>query len=190
LARGKKVRNESPLAALTLYKRMSSDEIIDSALQRYERPLISYAKTITNDLESARDAVQETFLRLSRQDVRALQSRLAPWLYFVCRNCALDYVRKVARFSADGIDEEFPAKDASPAAEVAAAEETERLRWMIAQLPQQQRELVHLKFEAGLSYKEIADTTRMSVSSVGVQLHAAIQTLRRLWKRENTGVIP
>jgi RNA polymerase sigma-70 factor, ECF subfamily len=169
---------------------MSSDEIIDSALQRYERPLISYAKTITNDLESARDAVQETFLRLSRQDVRALESRLAPWLYFVCRNCALDYVRKVARFSADGIDEEFPAKDASPAAEVAAAEETEHLRWMIAQLPQQQRELIHLKFEAGLSYKEIADTTRMSVSSVGVQLHAAIQTLRRLWKRENTGVIP
>jgi RNA polymerase sigma factor (sigma-70 family) len=169
---------------------MSSDEIIDSALQRYERPLISYAKTITNDLESARDAVQETFLRLSRQDVRALEPRLAPWLYFVCRNCALDYIRKVARFSADGIDEDFPAKDASPAAEVAAAEETERLRWMIAQLPQQQREVVHLKFEAGLSYKEIADAMRMSVSNVGVQLHAAIHTLRRLWKRENTGVIP
>jgi RNA polymerase sigma-70 factor (ECF subfamily) len=169
---------------------MSSDEIIDFALQRYERPLINYARTITNDLESARDAVQETFLRLSRQDVRALEPRLAPWLYFVCRNCALDHVRKVARFTPDGIDEELPAKEASPAAEVAAAEETERLRWMIAQLPQQQRELVHLKFEAGLSYKEIAEAMRMSVSSVGVQLHTALQTLRRLWRRENTGVTP
>jgi RNA polymerase sigma-70 factor, ECF subfamily len=73
---------------------------------------------------------------------------------------------------------------------VAAAEEHERLRWMIAQLPQQQRELVHLKFEAGLSYKEIAEAMRMSASNVGVQLHAAIQTLRRLWERENTGVTP
>jgi RNA polymerase sigma factor (sigma-70 family) len=169
---------------------MSSDEIIDFALQRYERPLISYARTITNDLESARDAVQETFLRLSRQDVRALKPRLAPWLYFVCRNCALDHLRKVTRFSTDALDEEFPAANASPAAEVAAAEENERLRWMIAQLPQQQRELVHLKFEAGLSYKEIAEAMRMSASNVGVQLHAAIQTLRRLWKRENTGVTP
>jgi RNA polymerase sigma-70 factor (ECF subfamily) len=169
---------------------MSSEEIIDVALERYERPLISYAKAITNDLEAARDAVQETFLRLSRQDVAALESRLAPWLYFVCRNCALDHIRKVARFSTDALDEEFPAKNASPAAEVSAAEETERLRWMISQLPQQQRELVHLKFEAGLSYKEIAEATRMSASSVGVQLHTAIQTLRRLWKRENTGVIP
>jgi RNA polymerase sigma-70 factor, ECF subfamily len=169
---------------------MSSEEIIDRALERYERPLISYAKAITGDLESARDTVQETFLRLSRQDLRALEPRLAPWLYLVCRNCALDHIRKIARFSADAIDEEFPANNASPAAEVAAAEEAERLRWLIDQLPQQQRELVHLKFEAGLSYKQIAETMRMSVSNVGVQLHTAIQTLRRLWKRENTGVTP
>jgi len=169
---------------------MSSEEIIDGALERYERPLIGYAKTITGDLESARDAVQETFLRLSRQDVRALEPRLAPWLFFVCRNCALDHIRKIARFSNDAIDEEHPAESPSPDAEVAAAEETARLRWLIDQLPQQQRELVHLKFEAGLSYKQIAEAMRMSVSNVGVQLHTAIQTLRRLWKRENTGVIP
>lgn len=67
---------------------MSPEEIINRALGRFERPLISHANTITGDLESARDAVQETFLRLSRQDVSALEPRLAPWLFFVCRNCA------------------------------------------------------------------------------------------------------
>ena len=169
---------------------MSPEEIIDVALERYERPLISYARTITSDLEAARDAVQETFLRLSRQDVKALEPRLAPWLYFVCRNCALDHVRKILRFPTDPIDEEFPVQNADPAVEAALAEEDERLKWMIAQLPRQQRELVHLKFEAGLTYKEIAETMRMSVSSVGVQLHSALQTLRRLWRQENTGVTP
>lgn len=169
---------------------MSSEEIIDSALERYERALISFAKAITGDPESARDAVQETFLRLSRQDVRALEPRLAAWLFFVCRNCALDHVRKVARFTGDAIDEEHPSEDLSPAAEVAAAEETVRLRWLIDQLPQQQRELVRLKFEAGLSYKQMGEAMQMSVSNVGVQLHVAMQTLRRLWKRENTGALP
>ncbi|HEY5742359.1 MAG TPA: sigma-70 family RNA polymerase sigma factor [Terrimicrobiaceae bacterium] len=169
---------------------MSSEEIIDFALERYERPLISYAKTITRDLESAKDAVQETFLRLSRQDAKALEARLAPWLYLVCRNCALDHLRKVARFSTDPIDEDFPAADASPATAAAAAEDKERLRLLIDQLPQLQRELVHLKFEAGLSYKEIAEATRISVSNVGLQLHTATQQLRRLWKRESTGVTP
>ncbi len=93
---------------------MSPEEIIDHALERYERPLISYAKGITGDLESARDAVQETFLRLSRQDVRALEKRLAPWLFFVCRNCALDHQRKVLRFPDGALSEEQPSDSPLP----------------------------------------------------------------------------
>ncbi len=162
---------------------MSPLEIIDCALQRYERPLISYARAITGDLESARDAVQETFLRLSKQDVTALEPRLAPWLFFVCRNCALDHCRKIVRFSQDAIDEEQPSDDPTPAAEAVAAEDGARLRQLVARLPQQQRELVKLKFEGDLSYKEMSETLRISVSLVGVQLHEAMQTLRAHWNR-------
>ncbi len=164
---------------------MSPHEIITGALDRYERPLISYAKEITGDLEAARDAVQETFLRLSRQDVAGLEPRLAPWLFFVCRNCALDQVRRVVRFSEDPVDEERASDGPSPAAEAMAAEDAGRLRELVSRLPRQQRELVKLKFEAGLSYKEMAEALKTSVSSVGVQLHEAMQTLRRHWNREN-----
>lgn len=164
---------------------MSPEEIINHALERYERPLISHAKAITGNLESARDAVQETFLRLSRRDVRALESRLAPWLFFVCRNCALDHCRKIVRFSDTAVDEESPSDQPSPAAEAVAAEDGVILKRLLRELSTQQQELVQLKFEAGLSYKEIGETMRMSVSNVGVQLHTAIHTLRTLWKREN-----
>ncbi|MGC1479310.1 MAG: sigma factor [Chthoniobacterales bacterium] len=78
---------------------MTSESVIRTALERYEKPLVAYAAGIAGDLGSARDAVQETFLRLSRQDVVALEPRLAPWLFFVCRNCALDHRRKVVRFA-------------------------------------------------------------------------------------------
>ena len=168
---------------------MSPEEIINRALERFERPLISHAKAITGDLESARDAVQETFLRLSRQDVTALEPRLAPWLFFVCRNCALDHRRKIVRFSEEPIDEESVSEAPSPAAEAVASEEGAMLRHLVAQLPRQQRELVNLKFEAGLSYKEMSETLRISVSHVGVQLHDALQTLRTQWTRKNTGAI-
>ena len=164
---------------------MSPEQIIDHALERYERPLISYAREITGDLESARDAVQETFLRLSRQDVVNLEPRIAPWLFFVCRNCALDHCRKIVRFSQDGVDEEQPSPDRTPAAEAVATEDKAQLQRLVSTLPQQQREIVKLKFEAGLSYKEIAEAMRISVSHVGVQLHDALQTLRRHWNREN-----
>lgn len=167
---------------------MSPEEIINHALERFERPLISYAKEITGDLESARDAVQETFLRLSKQNVTTLEPRLAPWLFFVCRNCALDHRRKIVRFSPDPVDEEQPSADPIPSAEAIASEEGSMLRSLIARLPEQQRELVKLKFEAGMSYREMSEALSISVSHVGVQLHDAIQTLRRNWNRENTEV--
>ena len=160
--------------------------LFDNALARYERPLVSYARTITGDLESARDAVQETFLRLSKQDLAALEPRLAPWLFFVCRNCALDHVRKIVRFPGTATDEAAVADSRpSPAEEMSASEDVDQLRALVERLPEKQRELVRLKFDAGLSYKEIGEVMRMSVSNVGVQLHTAIQTLRQQWHRAN-----
>jgi RNA polymerase sigma-70 factor (ECF subfamily) len=169
---------------------MPPEQIITEALDRYERVLVSYAKEITGDLESARDAVQETFLRLSRQDVVALEPRLRPWLFLVCRNCALDHRRKVVRFRAEPIeDDEWLSDEPSPPMHAIAAEDAGRLRELVAALPRQQRELIKLKFEAGLSYKEMAEALRTSVSTVGVQLHDAIKTLRRQWPNENQGMV-
>jgi RNA polymerase sigma factor (sigma-70 family) len=169
---------------------MPPEQIITEALDRYERVLVSYAKEITGDLESARDAVQETFLRLSRQDVVALEPRLRPWLFLVCRNCALDHRRKVVRFRVEPIeDDEWLSDEPSPPMHAIAAEDAGRLRELVAALPRQQRELIKLKFEAGLSYKEMAEALRTSVSTVGVQLHDAIKTLRRQWPNENQGMV-
>lgn len=169
---------------------MSPEQIIIEALGRYERVLVSYAKEITGDLESARDAVQETFLRLSRQDVAALEPRLRPWLFLVCRNCALDYRRKVVRFRTEPLeDEDWASEEPSAPARAIASEDAGRLRALVSGLPRQQRELIKLKFEAGLSYKEMAEALTTSVSTVGVQLHEAIKTLRRQWRQENPEIL-
>ena len=71
-----------------------------------------------------------------------------------------------------------------------AEEDAIRLRGLVSGLPRQQRELIKLKFEADLSYKEMAEALKTSVSTVGVQLHEAIKTLRRQWTHENTEILP
>jgi len=169
---------------------MSPEQIIHEALARYERPLISHAKAITGDLESARDAVQETFLRLSRQNVEALAPRLAPWLFIVCKNCALDHRRKIVRFDESPLNDVHAAEGLSPAGEAEHREDASILRRLVAELSPREQELVRLKFEAGLSYKEIGEALRISVSNVGVQLHNAIQTLKTAWNRENAEARP
>src|SRR5215203_4661778 len=73
-----------------------SQWVID-ALEEHERPLIRYAKWLLGDLETARDVVQETFLRLCREDPARVDGHLAPWLFTVCRNLALDARQKATR---------------------------------------------------------------------------------------------
>lgn len=166
------------------------DAIFRRALDRYERPLVSYARAVTGDLESARDAVQETFLRLARQDLAALEPRLAAWLFCVCRNCALDHVRKVVRFAPEAVDDDVPDHQPSPAEQARASEDATQLHALVEALPPTQRELVRLKFDGGLSYREMAEVTRLSVSHVGVQLHHALATLRRQWRQAEAPTLP
>ncbi len=157
------------------------------ALDNYQSLLISYAREITGEMESAKDAVQDTFIRLSRQNLSDLQPRLRPWLFIVCRNCALDHIRKVVKFSADSVEEhDRVSEDPSPDERAMATEEGRQIWDMVAGLPLQQREIVKLKFEADLSYKEMAEILKTSVSTIGVQLHEAMETLRNRWNRETT----
>ena len=158
---------------------MTPEQIITLAIERFEKPLISYAKQITGDLDSARDAVQEAFLRFSRQDLEKLEPRLAPWLYFVCRNCAMDYRRKNGRYQ-ELLEEEDLPLEMCPRQTLVDEEDKQQLAALVARLPARQRELLKLKFEADLTYKEMAEVMKMSISNIGVQLHETIRTLRKL----------
>ena len=70
---------------------------IVSALARYEAPLLRYASRLLGDVDRARDVVQDTFLKLCREDPTRLDGHLAQWLFTVCRNRALDIQRKEGR---------------------------------------------------------------------------------------------
>src|SRR4051794_2063666 len=69
------------------------------AVERYEGPLTLYAARLLGDPDAARDVVQEAFLRLCAQDRAAVEPHLAEWLFTVCRNRALDVLRKESRMT-------------------------------------------------------------------------------------------
>ena len=70
------------------------EQFIEQAMADFESPLIGYAATILNDTDRARDVVQDTFIRLCQQDVEKVRDSLKSWLFTVCRNRALDILRK------------------------------------------------------------------------------------------------
>ena len=72
---------------------------VREAVMRFEGPLLIYASRLLGDAETARDVVQETFLRLCGQDRGSVDGHLAEWLFTVCRNRALDVLRKEHRMT-------------------------------------------------------------------------------------------
>jgi RNA polymerase sigma-70 factor (ECF subfamily) len=157
-----------------------------AALDLHERPLIRYAKWLLGDVESARDIVQETFLRLCREDPARVGGHVAPWLFTVCRILALDARKQAARHA--------PLDDSSEVAVACDLDERHDARKAVGQildvletLPRNQREVVHLKFHGGLSYKEISAITGLSVSNVGFLLHTAMRAIRSELSADTTG---
>jgi RNA polymerase sigma factor (sigma-70 family) len=153
---------------------------INTTLRRFEAPLVLYAKKICGDVDRARDVVQDTFVELCAADRAVVEPKLAQWLFTVCRNKALD-LRSKDRDMRNG-DEDFVEDHASmerdPAATLAAEEENGRVLVLVERLPYKQQEVLRLKFQAGLSYKEIAAVTGDSTGNVGFLLHTALRALR------------
>ena len=160
---------------------MSNAEWIAAALDRYEGPLVRYATGILNDLERARDVVQDTFLRLCQEDPSRVDGYLAQWLFTVCRNRALDVRKKEIRMSFVDDAELMirPSQTPRPFAALEHKETMNQVMRAVHTLPENQREVVILKFQADLSYKEISAVTGLSVTNVGFLLHTALKTVRQ-----------
>lgn len=161
---------------------VSRVEWIDAALEEHEGPLLRYALRFTQDAERARDVVQDTFLKLCREDQASLNGKLAQWLYTVCRNRALDVYRKESRMTVIA-DERLPTRisdDPRPDEAVETQDSVGQMLLALGDLPPNQQECIRLKFQSGLSYREIAEVTGLSVSNVGVQIHTGLKKLRQL----------
>ena len=153
---------------------------VHAAVDRFERPLTLYASRLLGDAEAARDVVQETFLRLCVQDRAALEPRLAEWLFTVCRNKALDVLRKESRMTRLS-DEQAGccvSADPTPAETAERRDAAAQVLDLLETLPPNQREVIRLKFQNGFSYEEISRISGHSVSNVGYLIHIGLKTLR------------
>jgi RNA polymerase sigma factor (sigma-70 family) len=147
-------------------------------LKQHEGPLLRYATRLTGNLDTARDVVQDTFLKLCREKPERLNSHLAEWLFTVCRNRALDVLRKERRLRPLP-ETELASAEPTPSDAASRSEAEHDVFRALDGLPANQQEVIRLKFQNGLSYREIARITDLSVSNVGFLIHTGLKTLRQ-----------
>lgn len=162
----------------------SSSEWMQDVVARWESDLVRYARHLLGDVERARDVVQDTFLKLCQQDRGQLDGHLVEWLFTVCRNGALDVRRKEQRMTTMTLDVAMESPDCEPQPDHAAEQRdsTEKILSLLAELSSNQQEVLRLKFQHGLSYREISAVTGLTETNIGFLIHVGIKRLREMMK--------
>ncbi|HYG34076.1 MAG TPA: sigma-70 family RNA polymerase sigma factor [Clostridia bacterium] len=169
-------------------------ETIVELFAALESPLLNYAMRFTGERSQAEDIVQEAFMRLHAQFQEVREPRR--WLFRTVHNLALNQRRqtdKIISLDAPVGDSEPPAWEASdpqplPDEQIVRWEGIGLVRLSLETLDQRSRELIHLKFNENLSYKEISARTGLTIGNVGYLLHHAIKAIAD--ELAKNGIVP
>ena len=151
------------------------------ALYRSSRDdVYAYVTTLLRDRVAAEDVTALAFERAYRRrrtfDRRRGEERA--WLFGIARNAALDELRRRRRLAALVTDpEDIEAAGPEDGADIALRRTT--VRAALAGMSARDRELIALKFHAGLSNAEMARVLGVSESNAGTMLHRTIEKLRK-----------
>ena len=141
--------------------------------------LYAYVAGLLRDPQAAEDVTAQAFERAyrRRRSFNPRRGTRRAWLFGIARNAAIDELRRRSRQAelvADPADESAPPERGAEAAFQRAA-----VRSAIASLTARERELVALKFFAGLTNPELASVIGVSETNAGTRLHRVIEKLRR-----------
>jgi RNA polymerase sigma-70 factor, ECF subfamily len=155
-----------------------------AALYRAELPRIyNFFRYRVGDGPLAEDLTSATFEKAwrNRHRYRRDLSAFSTWLFTIARRVAIDYYRQqrpeVALEAAAHVTDGMP-----PETLAQEREDARRLATLLARLPERERELVALRYGAGLGNREIARLTGLRENNVAVILHRTIKQLRKEWE--------
>ncbi len=163
----------------------SAWERFESLYRSSRDDLYAYVMTLLRDPAAAEDVTALAFERAYRRrrtfDRRKGEERA--WLFGIARNAALDELRRRQRLASLVVD---PASEDEPELDVAGDPDQDEvilrraaLRHALDDLSGRDRELIALKFHAGLGNAEIARVLGVTESNAGTMLHRTIQKLRK-----------
>lgn len=157
-----------------------SEESLSAIVAEHQSGLLRYARQVLGgDASRAEDAVQEAFCALVRQpDPAATLDSVAAWLYRVTRNRALDMIRKESRMKhREG--QVAVAEPIAPDESFEIAERDREIQRVLETLDPSLREVLVLKTQGNLSYREIARVTDTSLATVSQLVHRGLAAVAR-----------
>ncbi|MEE4116818.1 MAG: sigma-70 family RNA polymerase sigma factor [Marinilabiliaceae bacterium] len=172
-----------------------SQPAIETLIHRHKTRVFTYISMYIRDTSLAEDIFQETFLKV----INSLRSgkyrdngKFLSWVMRIAHNLIIDHFRKEKQsnlLSNDDYETDlFNSKklsDSNIEEELVRAQIEEDVRNLLDELPDDQREVVMLRHYAGLSFKEIADQTEVSINTALGRMRYALINMRKLMEKNN-----
>ena len=166
-------------------------------VNRYKNGLYTFLKHFLNRHDLIEDVFQETFLQLfTSRDSFDTTRPLRPWLFTIAANKAKDALRKQQRTAAipigtiaeaqemsfDDVLNALTADTTMPYEKLQRSETASRVRQIIANMPENLREILILGYFHQFSYKQMAQILSIPIGTVKSRLHTAVARFGKDWK--------
>lgn len=173
-----------------------NNRAFDLLLLRNQSKLFSYILFVVHDRETAEDIFQETFVKVITrlQEGRyTVSGKFGAWIMRIAHNAIMDWYRdqasmRIVDTSADNDLSNIPDADifeGNIENRFVNSQIMTDVRRLLDALPPMQREVVYMRFYQQLSFKEIADSTDVSINTALGRMRYALLNMRRMAKANN-----
>ena len=188
-----KSRKLSDYELLEMYQQ-GDREAVSQLLERHTRRVRDYVRMLVKENDVADDLTQEVLIKVVRvldEGRYTDKGRFLPWVLRIAHNRVLDYFRaqkqvKTVSESNAGFDILGNTNLAEPSIEeqLVSEQQAAEVRALIELLPEEQREVVKMRYYEGLSFKEIAEHTGVSINTALGRMRYALINMRQMIKEK------
>ena len=176
----------------TILERIAAGDplAVEGCLEKYRGLVWSIARRFAGNHADAEDAVQEVFIELWRHAGRFNSAMAAESTFVatVARRRLIDrHRRRARRLDAVPLVAEPTATTRSETDRLETLEEGQQARGLLEQLRPEQRQVLELSFDQGMSQQEIAEATRLPLGTVKTHTRRGLMRLRQLLETGSTG---
>lgn len=170
-------------------------ESLEVLIIRHKSRVFSYILLIVKNQELAEDIFQETFIKVIRSLKKGKyieNGKFVSWVLRIAHNLIIDHFRKIklnGTVSNDSTDVDIfnSAKYSEDTIEdqLVNMQILSEVKDLIRELPEDQQQVIHMRHYMGLSFKEIADQTNVSINTALGRMRYALINLRKLIEQKN-----
>jgi len=168
---------------------------IEILIQRHKNRVFSYILLIVKNKELAEDIFQDTFIKVIRSLKRGKyieNGKFISWVLRIAHNLIIDHFRKEklnGTISNDNTDVDlFNSRkfaEGNIEDQIISEQILSEVKHLIAELPEDQQQVIYMRHYQGLSFKEIAEQTGVSINTALGRMRYALINLRKLVEKKN-----